>query len=239
MPAFRQGKNSLNPIELELLGDIRGKTVLHLQCHFGQDTLSMARMGAQVTGIDFSDKALDEARRLNDDLGLDARFICCDLYELPLHLDQTFDIVFSSYGTIGWLPDMDRWAAVVKQYLKKDGRFVFAEFHPFIWMYNDDFTGTGYDYFNSGPLAETEQGTYADREAGISSQSISWNHSLSEVINALTGQGLQLECFNEYDYSPYPCFKHIYEAEPGKFRISRFEHAIPLVYALVCTLKES
>ena len=103
MPEFLQGKSSLNDIELELLGDITGKKVLHLQCHFGQDTISLGRMGADVTGMDLSDKAIEKARELSATLSVPARFICCDVYSLPKHLDEQFDIVFTSYGTIGWL----------------------------------------------------------------------------------------------------------------------------------------
>ncbi|MBL0912257.1 MAG: class I SAM-dependent methyltransferase [Bacteroidia bacterium] len=236
MQAFLDGESSLNDIELELLGDVRGKSILHLQCHFGQDSLSLARMGAQVTGADLSDRAIEEARSLNEKLGLDARFVCCDLYDLPQHLDQKFDIVFSSYGTIGWLPDMQRWASVIRHFLKDDGRFVFAEFHPVVWMFNDDFTHVGYDYFNIETIVETENGTYADREADMVSSSVSWNHNLAEVFSALIGNGLYIRRFNEYDYSPYPCFRHVYEPEPGRFRIRSFSRRIPMVYALECSL---
>jgi len=236
MQAFLDGKNTLNDIELELLGDVRGKSVLHLQCHFGQDSLSLARMGARVTGADLSDRAIDEARALNGKLGLDARFVCCDLYDLPQHLHEKFDIVFTSYGTIGWLPDMERWASVIRHFLKDDGRFVFAEFHPVVWMFSDDFTGVGYDYFNTETIVESETGTYADREADMVSHTVSWNHNLAEVFSALIGKGLHIRRFSEYDYSPYPCFRHVYEAEPGRFRIRSFSHRIPMVYALECSL---
>lgn len=239
LQSFKNGRNTLNSIELELLGDVRGLNILHLQCHFGQDTLSLARMEASVTGADLSDRAIEEARKLNAGLGLDAHFVCCDLYELPQHLDTKFDIVFSSYGTIGWLPDLDRWASVIKHFLKDGGRFVFAEFHPVVWMYDNDFEYVAYDYFNYAPVIETETGTYANREDNMISSTISWNHGLGEVLAALLGQGLHIRKFAEYDYSPYPCFRHVREDEPGKFRISRFEKRIPLVYALECHKNET
>ncbi|MBX2939218.1 MAG: methyltransferase domain-containing protein, partial [Ferruginibacter sp.] len=106
MDGFRAGQSSLKSIELELLGDIQGKTLLHLQCHFGQDTLSLCRMGAQVTGVDLSDRAIDTARELAAEMQLDARFICCDVYDLLQQTVELYDIVFTSYGTIGWLPDL-------------------------------------------------------------------------------------------------------------------------------------
>src|SRR5688572_730649 len=109
---FLAGKSSLNEIELNLLGDLKGKSVLHLQCHFGQDSISLARLGAEVTGVDLSDKAIAKAKELAKQTGANAEFICTDIYELPQHLDKKFDVVFTSYGTIGWLPDLDKWAKI-------------------------------------------------------------------------------------------------------------------------------
>ena len=146
---FLNGKSSLNSFELELLGDVTGKSILHLQCHFGQDTLSLARMGAKVTGVDLSDKAIAEANRLAQQMHLDATFICCDIYDLLNHLDHQFDIVFTSYGTIGWLPDLSKWANIVSRFLKPGGNFVFVEFHPVVWMFDDEFDKIGYNYFNA------------------------------------------------------------------------------------------
>ena len=108
--SFEKGRNSLNSIELDLLGDIKGKSVLHLQCHFGQDTISLQRMGAIATGVDLSDEAITKARDINDRLGLGTEFICSDVFALKEKLHQQFDIVFTSYGTIAWLPDLDKWA---------------------------------------------------------------------------------------------------------------------------------
>jgi 2-polyprenyl-3-methyl-5-hydroxy-6-metoxy-1,4-benzoquinol methylase len=230
---FIEGKSSLKEIELALLGDVKGKRILHLQCHFGQDTLSLARMGATVTGVDLSDAAILEARKLNTQLGLDAEFICCDVYDLPGKLDQQFDIVFTSYGTIGWLPDMDRWASVITHFLKPGGAFVFAEFHPVVWMFDNNFTTIAYDYANTGPIIETESGTYADRDASFESTYVCWNHSLGEVISALIGRGLTLTDFQEYDYSPYNCFAGTEEFSAGKFRIQHLAKHIPMVYSIV------
>ena len=106
---FIKGKNSLNSIELELLGDLSGKTILHLQCHFGQDTISLSRLGAEVTGVDLSDKAVESAKQIAKQTKSNTTFICCDIYDLPNYLDKQFDIVFASYGTIGWLPDLKPW----------------------------------------------------------------------------------------------------------------------------------
>ncbi|GAA4821899.1 class I SAM-dependent methyltransferase [Algivirga pacifica] len=230
---FLKGENSLKQIELDLLGDLKGKEVLHLQCHFGQDSLSMARMGAKVTGVDLSDKAIETAKGLAEELSLDADFICCDLYTLPEHLNKQFDIVFASYGTIGWLPDMDRWAAIVQQYLKPGGQFVFVEFHPVVWMFDDHFKNVDYRYFKSEPIVELTEGTYADPDAPISNNSVSWNHSLSEVIGSLLKQGLQLKHFEEFDYSPYDCFAHTEQVGESQYRIKHHGDKLPMTYSLL------
>ncbi|MDX1941913.1 MAG: class I SAM-dependent methyltransferase, partial [Saprospiraceae bacterium] len=189
---FRQGKNVLTPIELEQVGDVQGKTLLHLQCHFGMDTLCWARLGAEVIGIDLSDKAIDFAKQLAKESDLDARFISCNIYDLPQHLDEEFDIVFTSYGTIGWLPDLKPWGEIIARYLKPGGAFHFAEFHPVPWMFDNDYHYIQYSYFNKETIIEELEGTYADRNAPIKKQSISWNHSLSEVFEALLSQGLRI-----------------------------------------------
>ncbi len=235
--AFLNGKSSLNSFEIDLLGDVSQKKILHLQCHFGQDTLSLARLGAKVTGIDFSDQAIEKATEYSKQLDLDATFICCDVYDTPNYLDEKFDIVFTSYGTIGWLPDMDKWAAVVSHFLKSEGKFVFVDFHPFVWMFDNDFKEVFYNYFKSEPIIEEETGTYADKKASLIQKTISWNHSISEVVNALIQNGLTIHSLNEYDYSPYNCLNGMEEFETGKFRIKTFENKIPLVYSIKASKK--
>lgn len=238
LEGFLNGRSSLKEIELKLLGDLRGKTVLHLQCHFGQDTLSMGRMGAVVTGVDLSDKAIAQAKQLAVKTGIDASFICCDIYDLPNHLHEKFDIVFTSYGTIGWLPDLEKWAQLIHTFLKPNGQFVFAEFHPVVWMFDDHFKTITYNYAKADPIITMEQGTYANRDAPITIQDIGWNHSIGEVLTSLLHNGLELTSFEEFDYSPYNCFKETVEAEPGKFRIAHLGNNIPMVYALTAIKKQ-
>lgn len=230
---FIKGKTSLNSIELELLGDLSGKTILHLQCHFGQDTISLSRLGAEVTGVDFSDKAIESAKQIAKETHSNTTFICCDIYDLPNHLDKQFDIVFTSYGTIGWLPDIDKWSKIVSKYLKPNGQFVFVEFHPVVWMFDNNFERIEYRYFNSGSIVETENGTYADKNADITQEYVMWNHGLSEVVNNLIKNGLEIKSLDEYDYSPYNCFNKTIEFEPGKFRIEHLDDKIPMVYSIV------
>ncbi len=233
MDGFRNGETSLRTIELDLLGDVKGKSILHLQCHFGQDTLSLARMGAAVTGVDLSDKAIEKAQNLTTELGLNAEFICCDVYSLPQHLTKQFDIVFTSYGTIGWLPDMEQWAGIVAQFLKPGGKFVFVEFHPVVWMFDDDFNSVAYRYFKSDAIVETNEGTYADTAAPIKTQTISWNHGMAEVVSALLKSGITLVDLQEYDYSPYNCFRDMEEVGEKQFRIKKMGNKIPMVYSVV------
>jgi SAM-dependent methyltransferase len=154
------------------------------------------------------------------------------VYDLPQQLDEQFDIVFTSYGVIGWLPDMDQWAAVVAKHLKPGGQFYMAEFHPVVWTFDDDFTHIKYHYDNREVIITENQGTYTDREAEIRGKEYSWNHSISEVLNALLRAGLVLEFFNEHMYSPYPCFRNIVETEPGKWQVKGMEGKIPMVYSL-------
>lgn len=233
--AFKAGATSLKHIELDLLGDVGGKRILHLQCHFGQDTISLARMGAIVTGVDLSEVAINYARDLNNELGLDARFICADVYDLPQELYGQFDMVFTSYGTIVWLPDMPQWASTIARCLVPGGSFVFVDSHPVIMMFDDGLNGIIYPYFNTGVIKEVEQGTYADRNAEISLPSMTWNHSLAEVISALMEAGLSLRTFREYDHSPYDCFGNMIEVSSGIFHVKGKEGMFPLMYALVAT----
>lgn len=234
---FLNGKSTLNSIELDLLGDVSDKKILHLQCHFGQDTISLSRLGAKTTGVDLSDKAIERAREFNAKLGWDAQFFCCDVYDTPNHLNEKFDIVFTSYGTIGWLPDLDKWAKVIAHFLKPGGTFIMADFHPFVWMYDDDFKNVAYNYFNTESIFEESSGTYAEKDSEIENKTISWNHPISELLNSLINSGLEINQFDEFDYSPYNCFNETEEPEPGKFRIKHFDTKIPMVYAIKATKK--
>lgn len=231
--SFLQGKSSLQDIELTLLGDIKGKSILHLQCHFGQDSLSLARMGAKVHGVDFSEEAIRVAKETAASLQLDANFTCCDLFSLPKYLDQSFDIVYTTYGTIGWLPDIQAWANIVSQYLLPGGKFIFVEFHPLVWMYNNELTAIRYRYFCDEAIVEQESGTYANPHADIQPKTIGWNHGLAEVIQSLLQHGLQLDDFREYDFSPYAIFPDMQEEEPARFRVKAWGNKVPLVYSLV------
>lgn len=232
MKAFTEGKSSLNEPELKILGDISGKNVLHLQCHFGQDTLSMSRMGASCTGVDLSDKAIETAKELNARLGLKAEFVQSDVYSSPEKINKKYDIVYSTYGTIGWLPDIKKWAATVSHFLKPGGRLILIEFHPTLWMFDDDFEKIAYCYFNDEAIVETTTGTYADRDADLIKKEISWNHGLAEIMTALMTNGLSIKRFEEYDYSCYDCFPGMEKIGENKYRLLKFGNKMPLMYSI-------
>ena len=236
---FLKGKSSLKDIELNLLGDIHGKSILHLQCHFGQDSISLSRLGANVTGIDLSDEAIKRAKEFASQTNAQTKFICCNIYDLPNYLDEQFDIVFTSYGAISWLHDLDKWAEIISQYLKPNGKFVFVEFHPVVWMFDDEFDKIGYNYFNTGALLETETGTYADTEALIGQDFVNWNHSISEILNSLINNRLEINSFNEFDYSPYNCFNQTIKIEPDKYIIKHLDNKIPMLYSILATKKSN
>lgn len=238
LEGFKNGDTVLTPIELNEVGDVKGKKMLHLQCHFGMDSLNWARLGADVTGVDLSDEAIKEAKLLNDELGLNAKFICCNVYDLKEYLDEKFDIVFTSYGTIGWLPDLDKWADIVSHYLKPGGTFYIADFHPVLWMFDDEFTHIQYSYENKEVIVTESQGTYTDKNADIKAKEYGWNHSISEILNSLIRQGLNIEHFNEFMYSPYPCFNNVIEFEEGKWHIKGLEGKIPMVYSILAKKAE-
>lgn len=237
---FINGNTVLNDIELKEVGDVNGKSLLHLQCHFGMDSLNWSRLGAKVTGIDFSETAIEAAKELNAQLGLDAEFICSDIYDLvniaPSPQGKVgmglFDIVFTSYGTIGWLPDLKKWAAIVAAHIKPGGIFYIADFHPVLWMLDDNFEQLHYHYFNHDVIVEENKPTYTENNEPILTKQYSWNHSISDILNALLEQGLQLEFFNEYNYSPYNCFPNTVEIEKGKWQIKGLEGKLPMVYSI-------
>jgi 2-polyprenyl-3-methyl-5-hydroxy-6-metoxy-1,4-benzoquinol methylase len=231
--AFLKGNNTLHKTDLALLGDIRGKSILHLQCHFGMDSLSMARMGAKVTGIDLSDHSIAEARKLNDQLGLDAEFICCDIYDAAQYLEGQFDIVFTSYGVIGWLPDLKKWGHIVQHFLKPKGTFILIEFHPVVWMFDSKFTKIEYSYFNQEAIVDETTGTYTDRAAAINYKEVSWNHSLDEVFNGLAENGISVKGFREYAFSHYNCFSDLQLVGEHQYKIIGLEDKLPMMYSIV------
>ena len=230
---FLAGNSALMEIELDEL-DVKGKSLLHLQCHFGLDTLSWAREGAQVIGIDLSSVAIEQAQELAQRSQLEAEFICSDVYAAPEKLNRQFDIVFTSYGAICWLPDLTLWAQVIKDCLKPGGEFYMVEFHPLEALFD------GYSYFSQAEPDVDEEGTYTENCTGEKDTLVTWPHPISEVLNALMGVGLEIKMYNEFDFSPYDAFANLEKevvTDPQDKPRSRYvlkhnEQRVPLVYSI-------
>jgi len=235
LDTFKREVKSVPDLDLSLLGDIRGKSILHLQCHFGMDSLSLSKMGARVVGVDFSEEAIKTATALNAELGLDARFYCCNVYDAPTVLQgQQFDIVYTSYGVVNWLPDLTQWGRVISQMLKVGGRFVIVEFHPVLWMFNEDFSQVRYAYSRKEPYV-VEEATYTDSETNNRQKTVTWNHGLAVVLNGLLCNDLQIKSFGEYDYSPFNLFGNMTAEKNGTFKIAGKNGEIPMLFSVVAS----
>jgi SAM-dependent methyltransferase len=229
---FKAGASSLKSYELQALGNVQGKSLLHLQCHFGQDTLSWARMGAKCTGVDLSDEGIRLAQNLNRELGLDAQFVRCNVLETSVFVKEQFDIVFTSYGVIGWLPDLQPWGQMIFDRLKPGGTFYMVEFHPILWMfdYQNHPPKLKYHYSQDEVIYEEYQGTYADENSQMMSKEYGWNHGLGEVVSALGAAGLQVQFLREHDESPYNVFPDLLETENGMFKMK--EQLFPMIFEI-------
>ncbi|AZQ12880.1 class I SAM-dependent methyltransferase [Shewanella khirikhana] len=228
LPGFLAGNTSLREIELAEL-DVRGKSLLHLQCHFGQDTLSWARAGAaSVTGLDLSPKAIAAATSIASELKLDDRadFVCGNVLDARALVQGEFELVYSSYGVLCWLPDLTAWANTIASCLKPGGLFFLAEFHPIKALMD------GYDYFHTGKADVEQEGSYTENSREAENTMVSWSHDLGEVVSALINAGLVIESLREYDFSPYDCFDNLLEEEPGRFRQRLDGKPLPLVFSI-------
>ena len=241
---FKAGASKLKCVEREELGDVRGKSLLHLQCHFGLDTLSWAREGATVTGIDFSDQAIETARELAADTGIEAKFVVSDIYSAPEKLAGEFDIVFTSYGVLCWLPDIKRWAEVAAHFVRPGGTFYIVEFHPFAQVF-DDAPGVmdlhvRYPYFPLGrPLHFDEDGTYADLNAKLEHRgTYEWSHPVSEVLSALIDAGLRIEFLHEFPFSTGTFLPLTKQMEDDTVRLTKHDGSVPLLYSIKATKPE-
>ena len=233
---FIAGKDWLRPLEIEEMGDVRGKTLLQLQCHFGQDTLSWGRRGAIVTGVDFSDEAINHARKLSKEIGIKADFICSDIYALPEILVKQFDIVFTSYGVLTWLPDLKRWAEIIDHFLKPGGFFYIAEIHPILFIIGyepDPDLRVKNPYFPTGKQEKYEGGEDYASDFTHDFVSYEWQHPLSTVISALSGAGLRIEYLHEFPFCCYRARKDMYRDKDGWWRLEGDK--LPLTFSIKAT----
>ncbi len=240
---FKHGRSSmLYPIELEEMGNVSGKSLLHLQCHFGMDTLSWARLGTKVTGVDFSDKSIELARSLSEELGIVADFICSNIYDLPENLKGTFDIVYTSDGVLCWLPDLKRWAEIISHFLKSGGFFYILEGHPFSRVFDDSPDATElkvkYSYFHTPEPSKGKrylsawesEGDCAVPDAVVTHGSYEWTHSLGDIINALISSGLKIDFLHEFPMIFYKCLSFMEQEDDGRWRLKGDK--IPLIFSL-------
>jgi SAM-dependent methyltransferase len=239
IPGFVAGADPLRSFETAEVGDVTGKSLLHLQCHFGQDTLAWARHGATVTGLDFSVPAVEAARELALAVGaVDARFVDADVYDAVKALNgETFDIVYTGLGALNWLPEITRWAETVAALLAPGGFLYLAEFHPITDLLDEDDGRTVVsDYFRREPISWDEPGTYADSTVETENNlSYEWRHGLGEIVSALIGAGLRLEFLHEHDFSLFRRFQVFEQSTEGITEIYRFPAGhprVPLMYSL-------
>jgi SAM-dependent methyltransferase len=220
---------------LEEVGPVKDRSLLHLQCHFGLDSLAWARLGANVTGVDFSPKAIGAAQELSASLNLPAKFICSDIYELPKNLDGTFEIVFTSIGVLCWLHDLTAWAKIIADYLKPGGFFYIMDGHPLLYSLDDEGNWEFYlPYFhNESPyIWDDDDPDYMDRDYIVKSPSYEWQWSISDIINALIGAGLSLEFFNEFSRMKSPVYPEMVQGEDGLYAFPRMPVELPVIFSL-------
>jgi len=237
LAGFKAGKDRLRSIEVSELGNVAGKTLLHLQCHFGLDTLAWARRGAIVTGVDFSQNAITLAQSLSQELNIPAQFYCSDIYELPRVLSGEFDIVFTSYGVLHGLPDLQQWGEIIAHYLKPGAIFYIVEDHPFFRVFRarpeGEFKAERSYFFSEEPQRIEATGSYATDNEGTTGVSYVWDHPLGEVINSLVDAGLRIEFLHEFPYAARAKFPFMEQGEDGWWRLPAHQHGtIPFLFSL-------
>ncbi len=241
---FKAGKQGWRPNIPDDIGPVTGKSMLHLLCHFGMDTIMWAGQGAQITGVDFSEKAINHARSLNHELGKNAEFIRSDIYQLPKGLDKQFDILLTYYGTVMWLPDLPKWAKVIAHFLKPGGFFYLADAHPFVNMLSVDKNShkpqIGFPYFTTGKpeRIESKTGTYANPGSETTNKvTYQWDHSLSKILDAIIDAGLQIEYLHEFPFSFYNVFYYADTTlmncdKQGWWRFTDIKINLPLMFSI-------
>ncbi|MFJ6601902.1 class I SAM-dependent methyltransferase [Streptomyces lydicus] len=236
---FRRVRDVLRAFETAEVGDVTGRSLLHLQCHFGQDTLSWAHRGAaRVVGLDFSEPAVEAARELAAELGYGpdrAAFIAADVYDAAEAVpDDAYDIVYTGIGALNWLPDLERWADTAASLVAPGGFLYLAEFHPLCDALDDE-TGSRivHDYFSRDAWVDEVPGSYTDFDAQtVNNRSVEWQHPIGEVVSALAGAGLHLEFLHEHDMTMFQRFGTLRRADDGFYRFPGDRPRVPLMYSL-------
>ena len=234
VPGFIAGKDTLLSWEPGEVGDVRDKTLLHLMCHIGLDTLSWARRGATVTGLDFSQPALDVAASLAEQIGIaSARFVTADITNAATALDgQAFNVVYTGRGVNQWLPDIDQWARTVASLVTTGGFFYMTDYHPFIDIIDDDVRSLRRSYLDHGPFVEEEHGSYTGPADTQADTIVKWTHHIGSVINALATAGLRLEFLHEHNFTDLPMFFGLERHDDGIWRFPPDRWQVPLMFSL-------
>ncbi|MGF1473756.1 MAG: class I SAM-dependent methyltransferase [Rubrobacteraceae bacterium] len=232
--SFKAGAEHLRPFELVEVGDVSGKSLAHLQCHFGIDSLCWARRGATVSGLDFSAPAIETARSLASQTGIDAEFVQVNVYDAPRALgNRTFDVVYTGLGALNWLPDIRRWAGVVSSLVKPGGFLYLVEFHPFTNVFGDEDLSLEHDYFHEGMRAWEDPGTYADLGADtVHNRTYERDHTLGEIVSAIAGSGLVIEFLHEHDYTLFPRWPGLEKTGSGTYHLPETTPSLPLMFSL-------
>jgi len=234
--AFRKGTCTVADLELNEIGDLTGKTLLHLQCHFGLDTMSLQRLGACATGVDFSGNAIETAREIAVEMGLSTRFIQSELFDLPNRLTEEFDLIYTSGGVLCWLPDIHGWAGIIERYLKPGGTFYIREFHPFVGIF-DDREGVSaptvhYPYFHEEPLRFDNEPSYADPSIPLEETSFEWVHTMGDIVSALSGVGLRIEFMHEFPECTYQSLPFLVKGDNGLWYSPEHKNSLPLMFSI-------
>jgi SAM-dependent methyltransferase len=222
--------------DLPRLGDIAGLDGVHLQCHIGTDTVSLARLGARVTGVDFSPAALVAARDLAKSCGLDARFVESEVYAVPGALGADFDLVYTGVGALNWLPDISGWARVVAGLLRPGGRLYLRDAHPVLltmdYRRSDDVLSIVEPYFEVETHHEVHERTYTDGPPVASPGQYQWNHGLGEIVQAVIGAGLTVTALREHQECEWQALDQMIAGDDGKFRLPEAPERLPLMFTL-------
>ena len=233
------GRSTLHPFEPLELGDVTGCSLVHLQCHLGTDTISWARLGAMVTGLDFSAPAIEEATAIARRCGIDAEFVIADVYDAVQALGRRFDVVYTGLGALCWLKDIAAWAQVVTELLEPGGRLYLLEFHPLLGVLSDDgpFLDPAYPYFwREEGLVLADNSDYAAGPAVLDDDvTVEWPHPIADVVTAILGAGLELKQLSEHDVLAFAPWKELEEV-PGEatlWRLPAGQPQIPLEYSLL------
>jgi len=231
---LREGSEILDEIELREIGEVRGKTMLHLQCHIGTDSLAWARRGAIVTGLDYSSESIDCAERLKEELGLQARFVRANVYDARSVIDEEFDLVYTSKGVLCWLRDLDEWGRIIAHFLKPGGTFYMMESHPILNALEEKPSGElffAHHYFHRDEptVWDDDDLDYADADYVPQNPSYEWDWTIADIVNALLGAGLRIELLNEYDRLFFRRFPSM-ETEDGRwFHLPGSSDKLPLL----------